>query len=104
MIRSTFFINISTELSPQVSAKLGREFNFLKNMEEGRTHFCFLNWWCEYKDMLTPEKWYELEEYIFKFGLDNEYTNPDEIKDMEIRSAWLGISESMLTWDYSYLE
>ena len=71
---------------------------------EKRTHFYFLNWWCEYKDMLTPEQWYELEEYIFKFGLDCEYTDPNEIKDMTIRSAWLGISESMSSMDYCYLE
>lgn len=54
--------------------------------------------------MLTPEQWYELEEYIFKFGLDCEYTDPNEIKDMTIRSAWLGISESMSSMDYCYLE
>ncbi len=67
---------------------------------EKKTEFYFLNWWCHYKNMLTPEQWYELEEYIFNFGFDNKYTNPSSIKDKEVRSAWLGISEYMCTQDY----
>lgn len=71
---------------------------------EKRVYFCFVNWWCHYKDMLTPTQWYELEEYIFKFGLDGEYTDPYNIEDAAIRSAWVGISEYMTTVDYCNLD
>lgn len=54
--------------------------------------------------MLTPTQWYELEEYIFKFGLDGEYTDPNVIEDKAIRSAWVGISEHMSTMDYCNLD
>lgn len=71
---------------------------------EKREYFCFVNWWCYYKDMLTPAQWCELEEYIFKFGLDGEYTDPNAIEDKAIRSAWVGISEHMSTMDYCNLD
>ena len=63
----------------------------------------FVEWWLSYREMLTPEQWYELEGYIFKFEFDEEYTDPSEIKDKVIRSAWLGISEYMMTMEYSIL-
>ena len=54
-------------------------------------------------DVLTPEQWYELTRYIIKFGLDDEYTDPDDIKDDAIKMAWIGIGASMCTIEYSNL-
>ena len=70
---------------------------------EKRTNFTFMYWWCMYKDALTLEQWSELEELIFKYGLDGEYTDPETIKDLSVRCAWAGISEYMCTEEYCCL-
>ena len=72
-------------------------------MENKRDYLVFMSYWRMYKEILTLEQWYELEDYIFKYEFDNYYTNPDEIKDLTVKCAWIGISEYMGTEEYCSL-
>lgn len=51
-------------------------------------YMAFMPDWREIKKDLTPEQWYELEDYMFQLRFDGIDTDPSSIQDKEIKLAW----------------
>lgn len=59
-------------------------------------YMAFMPDWREHKKELTPEQWYELEDYMFMLRFDNIDTDPSTIEDKEIRIIWRSVRTSLL--------
>lgn len=51
-------------------------------------YMAFMPDWRETKRDLSPEQWYELEDYMFQLRFDGIDTDPSTIQDKEIKLAW----------------
>lgn len=67
-------------------------------------YMAFMPDWREYKKDLTPEQWYELEDYMFQLRFDNIDTDPSSIQDKEIRLVWRSIRPQLkkIIRNYNY--
>lgn len=67
-------------------------------------YMAFMPDWWEYKKELTPEQWYELEDYMFQLRFNGVDTETSTIQDKEIRLIWRTIRAQLkkIIRNYNY--
>lgn len=67
-------------------------------------YMAFMPDWWEYKKELTPEQWYELEDYMFQLRFNGIDTETETIQDKEVRLIWRTIRAQLkkIIRNYNY--